>query len=185
MWPAGLLPFLLMAARPPERRLRVLSGVVLMAIPMVALSLGLFGFTIPNLSEQSSVVTGYSIPNMLGWLVGLGGRTAGLMRVIDVAVVLVVLWQLRRRDWLAGAGWATFALIAGTSWLMPWYILWALPLAALTRSRWLRRVAVVFSVFLVLSFTPEWSVLLASWGIRPMSSPAGHAALVYQSKLAG
>jgi hypothetical protein len=180
-----LLPFLLMAARPPERRLRVLTGVVLMAVPMAALSLGLFGFSIPNLSEQSSVVTGYSIPNMLGWLVGLGGRTAGLMRVIDVAVVLVVLWQLRRRDWLAGAGWATIALIAGTSWLMPWYILWALPLAALTRSRWLRRVAVVFSVFLVLSFTPEWAVLLASWGIRPMSSPAGHAALVYQSKLAG
>ncbi len=180
-----LLPFLLMAARPPERRLRVLSGVVLMAIPMVALSLGLFGFTIPNLSEQSSVVTGYSIPNLLGLLIGLGGRTPGLMRVIDVAVVLIVLWQLRRRDWLAGAGWATIALIAGTSWLMPWYILWALPLAALARSQWLRRVAVLFSVFLVLSFAPEWSVLLNSWGISPMSSPVGQAALTYQHKLSG
>lgn len=180
-----MLPFLLIAARPPERRLRVLTGVVLAAIPMAALSLALFRFSIPNLAEQSSVVTGYSIPNLLGWAVGLGGRTAGLMRVIDVGVVLIVIWQLRRRDWLAGAGWATIALIAGTSWLMPWYILWALPLAALAGSRRLRRVAVVFSVFLVFSFTPEWSLLLDSWGISPMSSPAGRAALSYQSKLSG
>jgi hypothetical protein len=180
-----VLPFLLMAARPPERRLRVLTGVALAAIPMIALSLALFGLSIPNLSEQSSVVTGYSIPNLLGWVVGQGGRTAGLMRVIDVVVVLIVLWQLRRRNWLAGAGWGTIALIAGTSWLMPWYILWALPLAALASSRALRRAAVVFSVFLVLSFTPEWAATLSSLGIHPMSSPAGKAVLTYQHKLSG
>ncbi|HET9719724.1 MAG TPA: glycosyltransferase family 87 protein [Solirubrobacteraceae bacterium] len=178
-----LLPFLLMAARPPERRLRVLSGVLLASVPLAALSIALFGFSMPNLSEQSSVVTGYSIPNLLGLLVGLGGRTPGLMRVVDLALVVIVLWQLRRRDWLAGAGWATVALIAGTSWLMPWYIVWALPLAALAANRRLRRATLLLTLFLLFTFTPEVSTLLSSWGINPMSTQVGRAASAYQTKL--
>ncbi|HWD86241.1 MAG TPA: glycosyltransferase family 87 protein [Solirubrobacteraceae bacterium] len=179
-----MLPFLLMAARPPERRLRVLTGVVAAAVPLVVMSLALFGTSLPNLAEQSSVVTGYSIPNLIGLAVGLGGRTPGLMRVIDVALVLIVLWQLRRRDWLAGAGWATIALVASTSWLMPWYTVWALPLAALATSRRLRTVAVLFSMFVLVTFTPQWSILLNNAGVRPMSSPVDQAALAYQQKLA-
>jgi hypothetical protein len=178
-----LLPFLLMAARPPERRLRVLSGVVLAGIPLAALSVALFGFTIPNLTEQSSVVTGYSFPNLIGLAVGLGGRTPGLMRVIDLALVVIVLWELRRRDWLAGAGWATVALIAGTSWLMPWYVVWVLPLAALAANRRLRRASLLLTVFLLLTFTPEVGILLNSWGIRPLATPAGRTASAYQTKL--
>jgi hypothetical protein len=178
-----LLPFLLMAARPPQRRLRLLSGVVLATVPLAALSLALFGFAIPNLSEQSSVVTGYSIPNMIGLAVGLGGRTPGLMRVIDVLAVLVVLWQLRRRDWLLGAGWATIVLIASTSWLMPWYVVWALPLAALARSVWLRRTTLVLSAFLLITFMPAFGTVLGSWGINPMSTHVGQVASAYQTKL--
>jgi hypothetical protein len=178
-----LLPFLLMGARPPERRLRVITGAVLAALPLLALSLGLFGFTTPNLADQSSVVTGYSIPNLIGLMIGLGGRTPGLMRVLDVLLVLIVLWQLRRRDWLAAAGWSTIALIACTSWLMPWYILWALPLAAVAGNPRLRRATLVFSVFLVLTFLPEWGPLLSQNGINPMSTPVGQAASAYQNKL--
>jgi hypothetical protein len=29
------------------------------------------------------------------------------------------------------AGWATFAILIASAWLVPWYILWLLPLAAL------------------------------------------------------
>lgn len=178
-----LLPFMLMAARPPERRLRVLTGVALAAVPMVALSLSLFGLAMPNLSEQSSVVTGYSIPNLAGLLLGLGGATPPLMHVANALVVLVALWQLRRRDWLAAAGWTTVALIASTSWLMPWYIIWALPLAALSGSPRLRRAALVFTVFLVLTFVPEWGTFLSAHGVNPMSTPFGQAASAYQAKL--
>ncbi len=178
-----LLPFLLIAARPPQRRLRVLSGVALAAIPLAALSLALFGLALPNLSEQSSVVTGYSIPNLIGLVAGLGGRTPGLMRLIDVLAALVVLWQLRRRDWLAGAGWATIALIASTSWLMPWYVVWALPLAALARSVWLRRTTLVLTAFLVITFMPAFGSVLGAWGINPMWTSVGQAASAYQTKL--
>ncbi len=61
-----LLPFLLVAAVTRPRRLRVLTGVVLAAVPMIALSLLLFGLTIPNLSDQSALLTDFSIPNIVG-----------------------------------------------------------------------------------------------------------------------
>jgi hypothetical protein len=178
-----LLPFLLMAARPSRRRLRVLTGVILAAIPLVAMSVALFGLSIPNLSEQSSVVTGYSIPNLVGLALGFGGRTTMLMRVIDVLLVLVVLWQLRRRDWLAGAGWATIALIASTSWLMPWYIVWALPLAALAGNARLRGVSLLFCAFLVITFVPAFNQTLTQWKLNPMDTPQGKAATAIQVQL--
>jgi hypothetical protein len=53
---------------------------------------------------------------------------------MNVLIVLVVGYQLlRRRDWLSGAGWATLALLASLGWLMPWYVIWLLPLARCAR----------------------------------------------------
>jgi hypothetical protein len=178
-----LLPFLLIAARPTERRLRVLTGCVAAAVPLIVLSVALFGFTMPNVADQSGLVTGYSIPNLLGLVLGLGGSTTSLVRLLNVAVVLVVLFGLRRRDWIAASGWATIALIASISWLMPWYIVWALPLAALGSSAALRRTALAFTVFLVLSFAPETGRFLSAHGINPMWTPQGNAAFAYQQHL--
>lgn len=180
-----LLPFLLIAARPPERRLRVLAGMVLAAIPLAAMSIALFGLTMPNVADQSSLITGYSLPNLLGLLLGLGGSTPTLLRVLDLGVVLIVLWGLRRRDWVGGAGWATIALVASLSWLMPWYVVWVLPLAGLGRSRGLRWAALAFTTFLVLTFVPETGQFLSAHGIDPMNTPHGQAAMSYQNKLQG
>ena len=83
-----LLPFLLIAARPPQRRLRVLSGAVLAAIPLAAISFALFGLTIPNLQDQSTLLTDFSVPNMFGDLIGIGGGTPALLRVANVALVV-------------------------------------------------------------------------------------------------
>jgi len=38
-------------------------------------------------------------------------------------------------DWLRAAAWASFALLLATAWLLPWYLIWALPLVALSRDR--------------------------------------------------
>ena len=38
-------------------------------------------------------------------------------------------------DWLAAAGWATVAMLLAVTWLMPWYVVWLLPFAALAGSR--------------------------------------------------
>jgi hypothetical protein len=180
-----LLPFLLIAVKPAERRLRVLLGAALAAIPLVALSISVFGFTLPNLQDQSTLLTDLSIPNLVGLALGLGGGTPGLLRVADVAVVLSVVYLLRRRrDWLSDAGWATLALVASLAWLVPWYIVWLLPLAALGSSVRLRRAAVAMTVFLALAFIPATGIFLSDHGIDPMGSPVGQASKALQKKLA-
>jgi hypothetical protein len=179
-----LLPFLLIAARPAERRLRVLAGAALGAIPLAVLSVSLFGFTIPNLQDQSTLLTEFSVPNIVGDLLGLGGGAPGLLRIANVALVLAVLYCLRKRDWLTGAGWSTLALIASLAWLVPWYVIWLLPLAALGTSIRLRRAALVLTVFLVLTFIPATGSFLGNHGIDLMGGSAGQASRSLQHKLA-
>ncbi|MGI8413501.1 MAG: glycosyltransferase 87 family protein [Solirubrobacteraceae bacterium] len=180
-----LLPFLLVAAFTSRRRLQILAGAAMATVPLVALSLALFGFSLPNLSDQSTLLTAFSIPNLVGLAIGLGGGAPGLLRVANVALVLAVFFLLRRRrDWLAGAGWSTFALIASLAWLVPWYVIWLLPLAALSTSLRLRRSALALTVFLVLTFLPETGILLAEHGINPMATTVGQASRTLQTKLA-
>jgi hypothetical protein len=179
-----LLPFLLVAAVTRPRRLRLLTGMVLAAVPLIALSLLLFGLTIPNLAQQSSLLTGFSIPNIVGVVIGAGGGTPFLLKLAIVGVVAVVVHQVTRsRDWLAGAGWSTVALIASLSWLMPWYVIWVLPLAALSTSIRLRRVAVVGTVFLILTFMPATNLYMQAHGLNLLGGSAGRASLSEQNKL--
>jgi uncharacterized membrane protein len=180
-----LLPFLLIAARPTERRLRLLAGAAIAAVPLVAGSIAVFGLSIPNLSDQSTLLTDFSIPNVVGLLLGIGGGTPELLRVANVLLVLAIVYHLRRRsDWLAGAGWSTFALIASLAWLVPWYVTWLLPLAALGTSVRLRRATLAFTAYLVLAFMPATGIVLSHLGLNPMGSAVGQASKDRQHKLA-
>src|SRR5690349_7050500 len=131
-----LLPFLIAAAWPARRRvLDVIVGVVLAAIPLIVMSLLLFGFSLPNLSDQSTLLTPFSFPNLFGYFIGVGGGTSGVRMLASLALIAAVVLLIRRRgDWVANAGWATVALIASLAWVMPWYVIWVLPLAALSTS---------------------------------------------------
>jgi len=180
-----LLPFLLVGARTKQRRIRVIVGAVAMAVPLFAMTLALFGLSIPNLSDQSSLLTDFSIPNLFGLAIGIGGGTPGLLKLATVGVVVVIAYQVyRRRDWLTAAGWATLALIASLAWLVPWYVVWLLPLAALGTSVRLRRAAIVLTLFLMLTFLPATALYFARHGIDPLASAAGQASKARQSKLA-
>ena len=76
------------------------------------------------------------------------------------------------------------ALLASLAWLMPWYVIWLLPLAALGTSLRLRRAAIAFTVFLVLTFIPatarsrSGSCTSTRW-----TPPSGHASMTLQQKL--
>jgi len=187
-----LLPFLLLAARQSNRRqpisqrrpVRLLAGMAVALVPLTAASVAAFGFSFPNLSDQSTLLTMFSVPNVVGLLLGLGGGTATLLRIAIVAVVIVIavlVW--RRRDWLTGAGWATLALICSLAWLVPWYIVWLLPLAALGTSIRLRRATMVLMVFLVLTFIPATSLVLLNLGFRQMTTPIDRASAARQLRL--
>ena len=70
--------------------------------------------------------------------VGLGGIAFFLIRAF------------RGADWITQAGWATLAVLVTTSWLLPWYIVWLIPLVAISRSPALRAAAVGMTLFIVL-----------------------------------
>jgi hypothetical protein len=180
-----LLPFLLIAARPARRRWQVMVGALLGAIPLTAMSLALFGFSIPNLQDQSTLLTDLSIPNVVGWAIGAGGGAPWLLRVGNVLLVLAVVYVLRRRrEWLTEAGWATVALVASLAWLVPWYVIWVLPLAALGSSIRLRRAAVALTAYLVIAFIPTTGMILTDRGVNPMGGPVGQASEALQHRLA-
>jgi Glycosyltransferase family 87 len=181
-----LLPFLLLAVRDRPRQLRVLLGAVLAAIPLAVLTFALFGVSLPNLQQQSSLLTDFSIPNVVGLLLYVGGGTPLLLKIFTVAVVVVVAYEFfGKREWLNGAGWSTLALIASLAWLVPWYIVWLLPLAALGTSVRLRQVCTVMTVFLIFAFVPVTSKYIKGHrSVDPLDTRAGHASQNLQSKLA-
>jgi hypothetical protein len=179
-----LLPFLLVAVRSTRRRAWLLAGMAVAAVPVAAATFAAFGATAPNLSDQSSLLTMFSVPNILGLLLGLGGATSPLLRVASVAVVIVIAVLVRRRgDWLTGAGWSTLALICSLAWLVPWYIVWLLPLAALGTSIRLRRAALAFTAFLVLTFVPATSLVMTRLGIHSMTASVDRASAARQLRL--
>jgi len=179
-----LLPFLLVAARPARRRREVLVGAALTAVVLAVLSVALFRFSLPNLSQQGSLLTPFSIPNVFGYLLGVGGATPLILRLADVALVVAIVLLLRRRgDWLTRAGWAMVALIASLAWLMPWYVIWMLPLAAVASSVRLRHAALVLTVFVVLTFMPVHSTVFGWIGFTPTRGSAWQASQVLQTKL--
>jgi hypothetical protein len=180
-----LLPFLLLAVRDRPRQIRVIVGAVAAAIPLAVLSVALFGFSLPNLQQQSVLLTDFSIPNVVGLILHVGGGTPLLLKVFTVAVVLVVAFHFfTKRDWLNGAGWSTLALIASLAWLVPWYVVWLLPLAALGTSVRLRQLSVALTVFVILAFVPVTANYMNAHNIDPLNTRAGHASQNLQSKLA-
>jgi hypothetical protein len=61
-------------------------------------------------------------------------RAAALI-LYALAFVSLALWTWRGADWVRAAAWASFGLLLATSWLLPWYLIWALPLVAISRDR--------------------------------------------------
>jgi uncharacterized membrane protein len=177
-----LLPFLLIAAARARRSRQVLLGVLLGGIPVAVASLAAFGLALPNAADQSTIVTPLSVVNLVGVVFGLGGTTPTLQVVSKVVLILVtgvlVVLAVRRGrpDWLSGAGWATLTLLLCMSWLMPWYVVWALPLAALSTSPRLRRATLVFTAFAAITFLPATRAVLADLHVGMMRTQADRAA---------
>ena len=65
------------------------------------------------------------------------------------------LWRTARgADWRVAAGWTMLALLLSTAWLLPWYAIWPLPLAAVGGDRRLRAAALLVCAYAVLIHLP-------------------------------
>jgi alpha-1,6-mannosyltransferase len=137
-----LVPFALLGSDKPMRRSREIAvgaGAVTAVVAIASFALFSTGpLHLPATIAQSQAAGDWhSIPGFLASGLGLVtiGHVVGI--VLAVAFLLVCLWLLR------GAGWATLAMLITTSSLLPWYVGWLLPLAAISADQRLRRSAVI------------------------------------------
>ena len=115
-----------------------------------------FGAHLPDVRDQDQLVGVYSVPNLLGYAAGHGGADAAVRRAASVLLIggaLACAFAAWRTRSLAPAGWAALLAVLTAAWLMPWYVLWALPFAALARSRTLRAATVLVAVWVALVWT--------------------------------
>jgi hypothetical protein len=161
---SAALPLAFMVAGARDRR-EALRGVLIAAGALAVLAAAFFGTDVVRLvdaiREQQDKVALFSFPNQLGEWLGFGGITDGIRAAAVVILGGGVLWLLARTwqgtiGWIAAAGWATAVLLITSAWLLPWYLVWLLPLAALADDRRLRAVALAIGAFVIYTRVDLW-----------------------------
>jgi alpha-1,6-mannosyltransferase len=87
--------------------------------------------------ENQGRTSHLSIPVTFARLTGIdeGAVRVVALALFGVAVASLLVRTWRGADWIRAAAWAGTGLLLATSWLLPWYLLWPLPLAAVARDR--------------------------------------------------
>jgi hypothetical protein len=183
-----LIPVVLaVLLRAPRRVVQVLIGMLVTGAVVAAASLIAFGLHVPDLSTQSRLVTNVSVPNLLGLALGSGGETETLRLLLSGVLVcsglLCCLLAWRRRDAVSASGWVTVALLVTLGWVLPWYVLWLLPLAALSNSRRLRTTALVLGVYFIIAWAPASGLLWKAVGFYPEKTSLGRLHQRYVKEL--
>lgn len=152
-----LLPFAIAAGGPVRgRRGRrdLLIGAGAMLVALGSLTLKLFGTGVTHVlgTVELSQSEGdwHSIPGLLSSRFGLVTASHFVGVGLAAAWLVLLVWLVRRvwrgqLDWIDGAGWATAGMLAAASSLLPWYVCWLLPLAALATDRRLFKVALAIT----------------------------------------
>jgi alpha-1,6-mannosyltransferase len=155
--PLLFLPLRALEARRHGRRVNHLGFAAAAAIVVVAASwrygadwLGAFGPIGDNLVNERAA---YSIPVRVSGLLGISEGAA--VAIFVGLFVLGYLWLLREAWWgRARLGLAAGLLLVTTSWLLPWYAVWAVPLAAIEEDRAARWLALGLSAYLLRDAVP-------------------------------
>jgi alpha-1,6-mannosyltransferase len=128
----------------PLRRRDLLTGAGIAAGIFVVLSFAAFGTgpvhllgTLQTIQSQGGL---HSVVGIVLHLFGSEDAMSVVGPVLEVVLVGSLVWLVRRvwrgeLDWITGAGWATVVMLATAGLLVPWYVAWVVPLAALSRDR--------------------------------------------------
>ncbi len=163
------LPFLLIGAR---RRRAAATGMALGFAAVGIPSLLLFGphllAQVHRIASEHLFDTAFSGPDRLASAFGMRINT-GIRLACTAGAAIVALAMIARAgrggDWITAAGWAFLALLASIASLAPWYLVWLLPLAAVSPSRSLRAATVLATLYLI-------AVHLPALGGQPWLTPA-------------
>lgn len=99
--------------------------------------------------ENQSRTSYMSIPILASRLTGLdpdATRTAAAL-LFAATVTSLLIWTWQGADWIRTSAWAYLALLIATAWLLPWYLIWLLPLAAISRDRPLQLLTLILTAY--------------------------------------
>jgi len=163
-------PFALLSMRPTGRKeepgssfrpvggLLVGAGAALVVLGLTAYAafgwhwldaLGLAGENQHRTSHMSIPITFARISGVNPTAV----RAAALL-LYALLVAYLLTWTWRGGDWLRAAAWASVGLLLATAWLLPWYLIWALPLVALSRDRPLQLLTLALTAYQLFARVP-------------------------------
>jgi alpha-1,6-mannosyltransferase len=151
---AALLPFMVLSRRKLAPIFGALAALALGALIGYAV-FGIHGIDIvAALNRDAAFVSTDSFPTELAHLVGKPGVFPIDHDLLKAALVLIVgylLWRTwRGYDWVAASGWTLLAISVTSTWLLPWYTLWSLPLAVIARDRRLLAATLVVQALFIL-----------------------------------
>ena len=134
-------------------------------VALVAAALGLAAFGTPALAwietawANQTHGSSLSLPSVTATLLALplpverSDLLPPVRLALGMGLAVLVTWLLvrtrRGADAVAMAAWATIALLLATAWLVPWYIAWLLPLAAVAGDARLRAATVIMTAWVL------------------------------------
>jgi hypothetical protein len=162
-------PFMLIGIRERGRFLLAAAGTVVAVAVAAFVAFGwkaLQAFVLIGQNQERT--TRWSIPQRLADGIGAftGGDPGSIVHFTRAALAIALaftllhlLWRAwqRRSDphaWVLAAGWATLAVLVATAWLVPWYAIWVLPFAAISRSRALIAATVMLCAYMLVIAVP-------------------------------
>ncbi len=154
-----LLPFMAIGRRRVSPLLGALAAAVIGAIVGYAV-FGTHGVdVIAALNRDAAFVSSDSFATEIAHLFGKPGVFPVDHDLLKAALVAIFIYLLvctwRGYDWIAASGWTLLAISVTSTWLLAWYTLWPLPLAAVVRDRrLLLAILVVQGLFIAHQLSP-------------------------------
>ncbi len=157
----GLIaPFALIGARGAGARTRLVAGAAAAGAAIAVVALAVYGTAATEaldvLGGSQDKISRYSLPATLSRASGIDLDSVRAAAIVAFsALVLYWLWRVARGgDWIRGAAWSALGLLLATAYMTPWYMVWALPLVAISRDRVLIGLTLAFSAFQLVNSIP-------------------------------
>lgn len=148
---AFAMPFALLGTGVRRRRLLLGAAAAFALLALIAWPafgpdwLGSLNVAGDNLGKTSHMSVPITFSRIAGVDRGIAQNAA--LYIYGGLLASLLIWTWRGGDWVRAGGWAGAGLLLATTWLLPWYLIWALPFAAISRDRALRVLILAITAF--------------------------------------